>query len=165
SSRAEPGASGSSPSVLEASPEAELNPEIERLKALLALHPQEEKPRGTSRLQMQIGLFRLIQGAAYRSFRESFSANHETHLQVRNLPYRITDFARFVQTAISLYKGLGIVEPACWPLLDAVVDSISQEVDRLRQRIESWPSIEKTPAMLAEEQAMLAARSASGNAR
>lgn len=165
SSRAEPGAGGSSPPVLETSPEAESNPEIERLKALLALHPQEEKPRGTSRLQMQIGLFRLIQGAAYRSFRESFSANHETHLQVRNLPYRITDFARFVQTAISLYKGLGIVEPACWPLLDAVVDSISQEVDRLQQRIESWPSIEKTPAMLAEEQAMLAARSASGNAR
>jgi len=114
---------------------------------------------------MQIGLFRLLQGAAYRSFRESFSANHETHLQERNLPYRITDFARIVRTAITLYKGLGIVEPACEPLLDAVVDSITQEVNRLEQRIQSWPTLEKTPAMLAEEQAMLAARSASGNAR
>ena len=82
------------------------SPEIVRLKELLAKHPQQENKRGTSRLQMQIGLFRLIQGAAYRSFRESFSANHETHLRVRNLPYTITDFAQFVKTAIALYKEL-----------------------------------------------------------
>jgi hypothetical protein len=73
---------------------------------------------------MRIGMFRLIQGAAYRCFRESFSANHETHLQVRNLPYRITDFAPFVETVIALYKQLGIVEPACYPALDAVTASI-----------------------------------------
>ena len=42
--------------------------------------------QGTSRLQMQIGLFRLIQGADYRCFRKSFCANHETHLRVKNLP-------------------------------------------------------------------------------
>ena len=150
---------------MEADTETQASQEIERLKALLALHPQEEKAGGTSRLQMQIGLFRLIQGAAYRCFRESFSANHETHLQVRNLPYRITDFASFVQTAIRLYKGLGIVEPACDALLDAVVDSITQEVARLGQRIENWPTLDKSPAMLLEEEAMVAARSASGNAR
>lgn len=150
---------------MEADTETQASQEIERLKALLALHPQEEKAGGTSRLQMQIGLFRLIQGAAYRCFRESFSANHETHLQVRNLPYRITDFARFVQTAIRLYKGLGIVEPACDALLDAVVDSITMEVARLGQRIENWPTLDKSPAMLLEEEAMVAARSASGNAR
>ena len=159
-----PSASSASPAP-EVNPALEANPELERLKALLALHPQDEKVRGTSRLQMQIGLFRLLQGAAYRSFRESFSANHETHLQVRNLPYRITDFARFVAAAIALYKNLGIVESACEPLLDAVVDSISQEVERLRQRIDHWSTIAKTPAMIAEEQAMLSARSASGNAR
>ena len=61
---------------------------------------------------MQIWLFRLIQGAAYRSFRESSSANHETHLRVKNLPYRITDFVEFVKQAIALYKGLGVVENA-----------------------------------------------------
>ena len=144
---------------------AEPSSEIERLKALLSLHPREEKAQGTSRLKMQIGLFRLLQGAAYRSFRESFSANHETHLQVRNLPYRITDFAHFVRTAITLYKSLGIVEPACEPVLDAVIDSVNQEVGRLEERIANWPSVDKTQAMLAEEQAMLAARSASGNAK
>lgn len=33
-------------------------------------HYHHESGRGTSRLQMQISLFRLLQGAAYRSFRE-----------------------------------------------------------------------------------------------
>ena len=143
----------------------ELNPELSQLKELLAKHPQNEKVRGTSRLQMQIGLFRLIQGAAYRCFRESFSANHETHLRVRNLPYRITDFVPFVQNAIALYKGLGIVESACYPVLDAVVESITQEYERLQARIQNWKTLEKTPEMLAEEQAMLSSRSKSANVR
>ncbi|MBD2211238.1 EF-hand domain-containing protein [Nostoc linckia FACHB-104] len=132
--------------------------EVARLKELLAQHPQDQKERATSRLQMQIGLFRLIQGAAYRSFRESFSANHETHLRVRNLPYKITDFVQFVQKAIALYKGLDVVEKACYPLLDAVVESIEAEYARLQHRIKNWNTIEKTPQMLAEEKAMQEAR-------
>ncbi|ARV63110.1 histidine kinase [Nostocales cyanobacterium HT-58-2] len=134
------------------------NPEVARLKELLAQHPQEQKENATSRLQMQIGLFRLIQGAAYRSFRESFSANHETHLRVRNLPYKITDFVQFVQKAIELYKGLDVVEKACHPVLDAVVESIEKEYARLEDRIKNWNTIEKTPEMLAEDKAMQEAR-------
>ncbi|MBW4419681.1 MAG: EF-hand domain-containing protein [Myxacorys californica WJT36-NPBG1] len=114
--------------------------------------------QGTSRLQMQSGLFRLIQGAAYRCFRESFCANHETHLRVKNLPYRITDFVSFVEGAIALYKTLGIVEAACYPILDALVTSITEEYARLKFRIQHWESVEKTPEMLATQQAMLAAR-------
>jgi Ca2+-binding EF-hand superfamily protein len=138
-----------------------VDPEILRLQQLLAQHPQPEKPRGTSRLQMQIGLFRLIQGAAYRCFRESFSANHETHLRVKNLPYTITDFVQFVRMAIDLYKALGIVEPACHPVLDAVTDSITAEFDRLQHRIQNWPTLAKTPAMLTEETVMLQKRQVS----
>jgi Ca2+-binding EF-hand superfamily protein len=123
------------------------------------------KISGTSRAQMQIGMFRLIQGAAYRCFRESFSANHETHLQVKSLPYRISDFVAFVQTSIALYKELEIVETACHTLLDEVVQSITAEYDRLAARISDWPNLPKTPAMLAEAVAMLAARSKSANAR
>lgn len=134
------------------------HPEVVRLKELLAQHPQEQKERASSRLQMQIGLFRLIQGSAYRCFRESFSANHETHLRVRNLPYKITDFVQFVQKAIALYKGLDIAEKACYPLLDAVVESIEQEYARLQDRIQNWDNIQKTPEMLAEQKAMETAR-------
>ncbi len=137
------------------------NPEVARLKELLAQHPQEQKERATSLLQMQIGLFRLLQGAAYRCFRESFSANHETHLRVRDLPYKITDFVQFVEKAIALYKGLDIVDKACHPLLDAVVESIEKEYARLQERINNWNAIEKTPPMLAQEKAMQEARSKS----
>jgi len=144
---------------------SEIDAEVVRLKELLAKHPQRKTKRGTSRLQMQIGLFRLIQGAAYRCFRESFSANHETHLRVRNLPYRITDFAQFVKTAIELYKGLGVVEEACYPVLDAVVESIADEYARLEQRIKNWKTVEKTPEMLVEEKAMFEARSKSATVK
>ncbi len=139
--------------------------EVERLQALLSQHPQSETRRGTSRLQMQIGLFRLIQGAAYRCFRESFSANHETHLRVRNLPYRITDFVQFIKTAIDLYKGLDIVEAACYPVVDAVVESIIDEYARLEERITNWKTVAKTPQMLAEEKLILEARSKSATVK
>lgn len=149
--------------LLEAS--TDIDSEVAQLKQLLAQHPQTEQKRGTSRLQMQIGLFRLIQGAAYRCFRESFSANHETHLRVRNLPYRITDFVQFVKTAIELYKGLGVVEEACHPVLDAVVESITNEYARLEERIQNWKTVEKTPEMLAQEKAMLEARGKSATVK
>lgn len=156
------------PAVTESTPQeasSNMDSEVARLSELLAKHPTSEQKRGTSRLQMQIGLFRLIQGAAYRSFRESFSANHETHLRVRNLPYRIIDFVQFVKKAIELYKGLGVVEEACYPVLDAVVESIVQEYGRLEERIQNWKTVEKTPEMLAEEKAMLEARSKSANVK
>ena len=105
--------------------------EVAKLRELLAQHPQSKKGRGTSRLQMQIGLFRLLQAAAYRTFRESFCANQQTHLRVKNLPYRITDFVEFVKKAIELYKGLGVVEEACYPVLDAVVESLEDEYAQL----------------------------------
>jgi Ca2+-binding EF-hand superfamily protein len=139
--------------------------ELARLRDQLARHAQEDKVRGTSILQFQTGLFRLIQGAAYRCFRESFSANHETHLRVRNLPYRITDFVAFVRTAMTLYKALGIVDDVCHPMLDAVVESIDAEYARLQHRIANWQTLPKTPEMLAEHEAMVAARGRSANAR
>ena len=74
------------------------------------------------------------------------------------MPYRITDFVPFVEGTIALCKALGIVEPACYPVLDALVTSIVAEYARLEARIQHWESIEKNPEMLATEQAMLAAR-------
>jgi len=137
----------------------DLAPGAMQLTEQLVQQSQSEKKCGTSRLQMQIGLFRLLQGAAYRCFRESFCANHETHLRVKNLPYRISDFVLFVKTAIDLYKGLGIVEAACYPVLDAVVTSIVNEYARLEERIKNWETVEKTLQMLATHKAILGARS------
>lgn len=132
--------------------------ELARLKVLLAKHPHSEERRGTSRLQMQIGMFRFLQGAAYRCFRENFSLHHETHLKVRDLPYRLPDFVSLIKTAIALYKGLGVVDEACHPVLDAVVESVAHAYAQLQERIQNWASLPKTPEMLAEAQAMLESR-------
>ena len=139
--------------------------ELARLREQLARQGREDKVRGTSILQFQIGLFRLIQGAAYRCFRESFSANHETHLRVRNLPYRIPEFVAFVKAAMRLYKGLGIVDEVCHPMIDAVSESLDAEYGRLQERIATWETIEKTPEMVSEHEAMVEARSRSANTR
>lgn len=146
-------------------PQATVEAELARLREQVARHSAAGKVRGTSTLQLQIGLFRLIQGAAYRSFRESFSANHETHLRVRNLPYRIGEFVAFVRAAMELYKALGVVEEVCHPTLDAVVESIEAEYARLQHRVTHWPIVQKTPEMLAEHRAMVEARSRSSNTR
>lgn len=146
-------------------PQATVEVEIARLREQSARHSEAGKVRGTSVLQLQIGLFRLIQGAAYRCFRESFSANHETHLRVRNLPYRISEFVPFVRTAMSLYKALGVVEEVCHPTLDAVVESLEAEYARLQHRIANWQTVPKTAEMQAEHEAMVAARSRSENTR
>ena len=148
-------------------PASDIASEVTQLQDILTQQVKDDcgRKRGTSRLQMQIGLFRLIQGAAYRCFRESFSANHETHLRVRDLPYRISDFTQFVRVAITFYKGLGIVEDACYPLLDEVINSIEAEYARLQDRIKNWQNIEKSPEMLAEAQRMHETRSKSATVR
>ena len=128
--------------------------ELERMRGLLARHSTATPEHGSSVLQMQIGLFRLIQGAAYRCFRTSFSANHETHLPVRDLPYRMMDLVPFVRSAIQLYKELRIVSADCHQVLDAVTSSLEAEYARLLARVKGWDNVDKTAAMLAEAQQM-----------
>ena len=109
------------------------------------------KQQGTSPLQMQIGWFRLIQGAAYRSFRESYSANSETHLRAYDLPYTIPDFVRFVNAAVDLYLSLGIVEPGAEEPFETLRNSVNGAEADLRERMANWNSISKTDAMLEAE--------------
>ncbi len=103
--------------------------------------------QGTSRLQLQIGLFRLLQGAAYRSFRENYAANNETHLRAKKLPYTFPHFVGLVNQAVALYKAMGVVEPACFPVLDALVDSVNAEYARFETRMAHWADTAKTEAM------------------
>ncbi len=113
--------------------------------------PDASKQQGTSPLQMQIGWFRLIQGAAYRSFRESYSANSETHLRAYDLPYTIPDFVRFVNAAVDLYLSLGIVEPGAEEPFETLRNSVNGAEADLRERMANWNSISKTDAMLEAE--------------
>ena len=106
---------------------------------------------GTSPLQMQIGLFRLLQGAAYRSFRESYSANSETHLRAYDLPYTIPDFCRFVNAALDYYLALGIVEAGAEAPFDDLRASVNRAEAELRDRMARWTEIPQTEAMLEAE--------------
>jgi hypothetical protein len=49
-----------------------------------AAAPGNDGEGGLSALHLQTGFFRLLQGAACRSFRESYSAHSETHLRARS---------------------------------------------------------------------------------
>ncbi len=106
---------------------------------------------GSSPLQMQIGFFRLMQGAAYRCFRASYSANSETHLRAYDLPYTIFNFANFADAAIDYYKTLGIVQPDALQPLEDLRASILTAVESLRAQMESWDPATATPEMLLAE--------------
>ena len=107
----------------------------------------EKLIQGTSPLQMQIGLFRLLQGAAYRSFRESYSANSETHLRAYDLPYTIPNFVRFVNTALDLFLSLGIVQSGAEEPFETLRASVNKAEFDLRERMANWDTIPHTPAM------------------
>lgn len=102
---------------------------------------------GTSPLQLQIGLFRLLQGAAYRSFRASYSANSETHLRAYDLPYTIENFGRFVEAAVDLYSALGVVDADARQPLEDLRHSVQTALSELHQRMEAWPTLELSDAM------------------
>ena len=103
---------------------------------------------GLSPLSLRIGFFRLMQGAAYRSFRANYTANSETHLRARDLPYTIEDFASFTTATIDYFLSLGIVRGqdciAEFRRLDAMVQ---EERARLHVRIADWPTLAKTAQM------------------
>lgn len=107
----------------------------------------EQSIQGTSPLQMQIGLFRLLQGAAYRSFRESYSANSETHLRAYDLPYTIPNFVRFVNVALDLFLSLGIVQDGAEEPFETLRASVNKAELDLRERMAHWEIIPHTPAM------------------
>lgn len=105
------------------------------------------KAGGTSPLQLQIGLFRLLQGAAYRSFRASYSANSETHLRAYDLPYTIENFGRFVEAAVDLYSALGVVDADARQPLEDLRSSVQTALSDLHQRMEAWPTLDLSDAM------------------
>jgi hypothetical protein len=111
---------------------------------------------GTSPLQMQIGLFRLLQGAAYRCFRASYSANSESHLRAYDLPYTIFDFANFANKAIDLYLDLGIVAADALQPLEDLRQSINDAIIALKLRMRDWNADTATAAMR-EAEALLEA--------
>ncbi len=126
-------------------------------RAAVAAAPTGPRPTsvsdsGLTPRDLRIGFFRLMQGAAYRSFRANYAANSETHLRARDLPYTIDDFARFITATIDYYLSLGIVTgPACIAEFRRLDTLVQDEVARLHARIAGWHGVDKAPAMLAAQ--------------
>lgn len=115
--------------------------------------------RPISPLQLQIGFFRLLQGAAYRSFRDNYSANSETHLRARDLPYTIRDFRVFAEALVEFYLSLGLVsgEKACAEF-QLLLDITNTAICELDHRITNWRDLTITPQMAAAEREITAMR-------
>lgn len=112
-----------------------------------------------SALEMQIGFFRLVQGAAYRSFRENYSAHSDTHLRARDLPYTVPDFAEFVSAAVAFHLCLGLVEDG-GPSAEfrKLARLVADETERLYARIAGWPDPHISPEMAMAEAEVAEAR-------
>ncbi len=112
-----------------------------------------------SALEMQIGFFRLVQGAAYRSFRENYSAHSDTHLRARDLPYTVPDFAEFVASAVEFHLWLGLVEgEGASAEFRALAQLVADETERLEARIAGWSDQHISPEMAMAEAAVAEAR-------
>lgn len=109
--------------------------------------------------QLQTGFFRLLQGAAYRSFRDNYSANSDTHLRARDLPYTIRDFRVFAEALVELYLALGLVRgDKARAEFQLLVDSVNKACSELDHRIANWRDVTVTPQMAAAEREIAAMR-------
>jgi len=106
---------------------------------------------GTSPLQLQIGFFRLVQGAAYRCFRASFTANSETHLRAYNLPYSISNFVTFIDHITKLYIDTNVIESNVIIEAEKLKELMNDEYNLLKDRIQHWVKLEKNDQMLNAE--------------
>ena len=118
---------------------------------LLESDPNKLDVTGTSPLQLQIGFFRLVQGAAYRCFRASYTANSETHLRAYNLPYSITNFVSFVDRITRLYIDSGVIETKVIKEAEKLCNIVESEYDALKSRILNWEALNKDTHMLLAE--------------
>ncbi|GBG33750.1 Hypothetical Protein FCC1311_099732 [Hondaea fermentalgiana] len=104
---------------------------------------------GTSLLELQTGLFRLIQGAAYRVHRGQFSANYHTHLTARELPYTWRNFVAFIDAIVELVLALDIheIDASAW---NELRKAVHEENTALDDRIANFDVASLSPEALAE---------------
>eukprot|EP00939_MAST-03C_sp_MAST-3C-sp1_P001529 g1529.t1 len=109
--------------------------QLQTLKAAIATGDKN----GTSLLQLQMGLFNVIQGAAYRSYHVYFAKNFHSHHDVKALPYTFPNFVAFVRVACDLYKSLDVVRgEKNAEIIERVATSCEDELERLKERIRTF---------------------------
>lgn len=108
---------------------------------------------GSSILDVQKGIFTLLQGAAYRTYIVTFAADSVTENPDRSLPYTFAHFTKFVRAVVELYKSLDIVEVACHAELDSLAQCVADQEALIRAQVAGWTH-EKQVAWEKEEAAL-----------
>ena len=131
----------------------------EQKQQLVRLVDQASGDRnGTSTLEIEQGLFRLIQGASYRVYKPKYALNYHTHLQDRSLPYLWSNFVLFIRATADLVKALalGKLNLKAW---EELVECVEEEDKKLKVRIQEFDVDSLTAEQRKAHENMLAERS------
>ena len=93
---------------------------------------------GASLLDVQRGVFGLLQAGAYRAHRIAYAADYHTHARDHAYPYTFSDFVAFARAVMELYKALDVVPPAGHARMDALVASLAAREAATREQIATW---------------------------
>lgn len=83
-----------------------------------------------------------------------YAKHYETRDDVKTLPYTFPHFVSAVRATVLLYKELDVVPADAHGPLQALVDCVDAEYERLKQRILGWSSVEKSREQLQEHDRM-----------
>lgn len=93
---------------------------------------------GCSLLDIQKGIFCLLQGAAYRVYGTDYALDPATEKPDRSLPYTWKNFVMFVKATMELYKSMNILDEACHKELDALSNMVAEQEQKIRQTVKEW---------------------------
>ena len=93
---------------------------------------------GVSLLDVQRGIFNLLQAGAYRTFRVAYAADYHTHKRDHSYPYLLSNFVSFAGAVLDLYMALKVVDAAHQPSVDALKALLGSLEASIRKQIKNW---------------------------
>lgn len=90
---------------------------------------------GVSLLDVQRGVFNLLQAGAYRTFRIAYAADYHTHKRDHAYPYLLSNFVAFAGILMDLYQALKVVDTKHNPKMDALQTLIVALEGSIRQQV------------------------------
>ena len=108
---------------------------------------------GSSLLDVQRGIFNLMQGAAYRMHMRKWACDYHTHEKDLSLPYVFSNYVRFTRHMVELYKEIQVVDSQYYSIIEDVANCIEEEEKSIRERVASWDE-EKEKAWKESEKAL-----------
>eukprot|EP00039_Didymoeca_costata_P002871 m.63316 g.63316 ORF g.63316 m.63316 type:complete len:630 (+) comp11574_c0_seq2:221-2110(+) len=93
---------------------------------------------GTSLLDVQRGIFNVVQGMAYRVHKCKYAADYHTHEKDKNYPYLFKNFVEFVEVIMNVYKSVDIIPPNKHEELNKLCQTLRNAEKRILERMKKW---------------------------